>query len=191
MNLDVSYIADWATKYKDVFLLLGGAFGLYKWTSEQNWQKMKYIAEQVKIFDSDKCVIRTKKMLDWEATRLQFDCGEHSITREKVAKALRIFGGDDVFENFEAEIRGDFDTFFDYLNRFQAFVDVGLIEAEKLDPFLGYWLEILSTVRSNSDEPDEFIESIHKYCSCYGYERALKLISDTHDRMKEGERKDS
>lgn len=183
MSFDISLIADWATKYKDVFLLLGGAFGLYKWSAEQEWQKMKYIAEQVKAFDSDKSVIRAKQMLDWEASKLKFECGEHAISRKKIAHALRIYGGDDLFEDYEVEIRGDFDAFFDHLNRFQAFVELGLIEAEKLDPFLGYWLEILSTDRSNSDEPNELITTIQEYVTCYGYERASKLISDTHDRM--------
>ena len=56
------------------------------------------------------------------------------------------------FSNTEAEIRTTYDAFLDYLERFQSFVESGLISPEDLKPYLNYWVADVVSLRGPQED---------------------------------------
>jgi hypothetical protein len=76
----------------------------------------------------------------------------------------------------ETLIRDHFDTFFDYLERFESFIETGLVSKEDFYPYLNYWFNIIGNKQSGRKEL-EFYEILWKYIDFFGYTKVQKLMS--------------
>ena len=137
-----------------VLALSGGIVGFVvayqRYTRTQQWKILEFVASKIKEFDRDPEVQKAKKMLDWweylvELFPYKEDESQRRVlvTDRIVMGALRTEGFEKRFEDKEVEIRNIFDTFFDYMDRFENYVESGLVEYEQLHPYLGYWLAMI------------------------------------------------
>jgi len=77
----------------------------------------------------------------------------------------------DRFTRIEVAIRDNFDCFLSYFERFEHFIEAGLITPEELKPYLRYWIE---TISDNIE--DDVRNFINHYIERYNYKGTQNLF---------------
>lgn len=80
----------------------------------------------------------------------------------------------DRFEPVEEHLRGAFDRFCDGLERFEHFVESGLVDVSDVRPYLDYWFQVISGQRAQMDPVAR--QALVTYMDTYGYRGSLRLI---------------
>jgi len=130
--------------------LVGFIVAYRRYSQTQRWKILEFVASEIKEFDKNPDVQKAKKMLDWWEYLVELFPGKEDkakrrvlVKDELVAGALRTECFDQNFTEEEVEIRNIFDAFFDYLDRFNNYIESGLVRYEQFHPYLGYWLAII------------------------------------------------
>ena len=110
------------------------------------WKRAEWVAGEVDRFMTSPGIANALTMIDWGSRYIRLlpnaskiEDSTVLVTDEIVAKSLRPH--DQVKGSFtreEAAIRDWFDQLLDGLERFEAFVDVGLVTIHDLVPYLQY-----------------------------------------------------
>lgn len=184
MSADCSVIADTILKSLALFgAVLAFAVGIWQYHRSQLWKRAEWVAQEMKELLSDPIVQAALLMIDWGKKRripLYPNLPEESnrytlLDDDKIAQALRISAdSNDNFGNDEADIRAAFDRLLDGIERFNAYVETGLISETDLNPYLGYWArKICDTATS---PPQQRILNLHLYMEKYRYIGAFSLL---------------
>ena len=180
-----------------------GAFWLFvigfrRYKKDQTWKRNEFVATEVKEFNADPMCRNAMYMLDWPERYIYFfpDQPDYARRFAKVDRAIlrralqyhELRGGDINtirFTDDEVAIRDSFDQFFSYFERFYQFVEAGLITPAELEPYLNYWINLITF----SLEPD-LRETLYHYVNRYQYTGTASLfksfgkdISPTSDIM--------
>jgi len=171
---------------------IGGAGALYlffvgikRYSKDQVWKRSEFIAKEIKEFTSDKKVIASLYMLDWSARYIElfpdkekYDERFHKVDRAILILALQIHedrikvGSEDRFTRVEVAIRDHFDQFLFYLERFSLFIELNLISADELKPYLEYWILGIA-----NDIESELRDALYRYIKFYKFKGVVKLFS--------------
>jgi hypothetical protein len=166
--------------------LIGGAgafylfiVGIKRYSVSQAWKRNEFVANEIKLFNEDKMVINTKFMLDWAGGRLielfpnepEFDARFFKVDSAILKQALRSPMGPIKFSKAEVAIRDNFDKFLDHLEKFDQFIEAGLITKNELHPYLKYWINKMS-----SDPESEFKKALYNYIKIYEFDGVPKLF---------------
>jgi hypothetical protein len=140
------------------------------------WKSAEFVAQEMKAFLGDRQVRNALTMLDWGAREIALRGDDDTptpsrtwVTRELQTRALlphvlRGASGSDVqetqsagstlggFTDDEVLIRDAYDALLDGLERFDSYRQARLVTVEQLRPYLGYWIDDLST--ETGDAPD-------------------------------------
>ena len=104
-----------------------------QYKKEKKWKKAEFVSKEIKEFKSDQAVKNVMLMLDWnereinlsdDGTKKIFDI-DTELSKALEPKTYRNEKGG--FTSEQALIRDYFDIFFDYLERFDSFIEVGLV----------------------------------------------------------------
>jgi hypothetical protein len=71
--------------------------------------------------------------------------------------------------------RDRFDQFFDGLERFDHFIQSGLVSDRDVAPYLGYRFEVIGDPNALRKPPD-LVRGIWRYLDCYRYEGVVSLL---------------
>lgn len=185
LNLSVKEIVD------IVVSSLGTSFALFtlwrgveQYRKEQKWKKAEFVAKEMKEFKSDPVVKKVMLMLDWNQRNIQLSDGSDNVETifsidSELCKALQSKtylnekGG---FTHCQSLIRDHFDVFFDYLERFEVFIEVRLVTEEDFRPYLNYWLNLIGN-RDSGRKSQDFYTILWEYIDFFGYEKVQKLMS--------------
>lgn len=177
----------------DFFLkLFGGIGGFYlfliglkRYAKDQAWKRNEFVANEIKEFTSDKMVRNTMFMLDWGTRSIELFPDKTAyeerfarVDRNTLKLALQYHGlrakeqGKDRFTPIEVAIRDNFDHFLSYLERFEQFIEAGLITEKKLEPYLKYWISVIA-------EKMEFDvrNTLYHYINQYGFTGTQTLFA--------------
>ena len=145
--------------------------GFRRYFKEQTWKKNEFVANEIKEFNADIKVRNTMYMLDWNKRYIELfpDKPDYKdrfvrVTRDTLKSALQSDKIKGKFTKDEAAIRDHFDNFLDHFEKFQQFIEAGLITTKELEPYLRYWIKRIS----DDIEPD-VKNTIHHYINEYGY----------------------
>jgi hypothetical protein len=174
--------------------LVGGVtafiIGIQQYRNTQRWKVLEFVANEVKEFESNKSVQNAMLMLDWNARNIDFT--SKSITRESESKPLVVTDEDlagalvphseksSGFSDKEVLIRETFDDFFNYLSRFEHYIESRLVSYDDFHPYLRYWLEILSNNESRR-KSSRLVTQIEEYIHVYDYRSVEQLIKRYRD----------
>ena len=168
------------------------AFGILQYRTAQLWRKKELIAEETKEFFADPMVKTAMRLMDWRAFKIDLprpDLPEEerrvAVTSKVLADALRIYGssgpqqgeaaiGEDRFRPVEVHIRDVFDRFLDGLERFDHFVESGLVSASDIEPYLRYWFQVISGQRHQMEPQAR--AAVVKFIKQYGYDGTERLM---------------
>jgi hypothetical protein len=129
-------------------------------------------------------------MLDWNERRLPFLSNAHRVGQDTFVYTASMLmtalaskstiqrdatGKERKFTDEEREIRDSFDRLLDRLERFEIFIEEGLISYDELRPYLAYWMQLIGNKKFGRKRP-EYIERLWIYIDEYGF-RGVQLLS--------------
>jgi hypothetical protein len=170
-----------------------------KYWNAQKWKRAEFLAKEMKEFFAALRVQKALFLIDWGSRRLPLLEGRPEdenpvlVTRQLQTKALRphvlldetgsdneVFTVDDGtprdgFTESEAAIRDCYDAFLDGLERFSSYVKTGLIDVDSLRPYLGYWIDDISSPTENAEDA-AWCAALLTYISFYRFDGVLSLF---------------
>lgn len=154
------------------------AAGLWQFVKAQRWKRAEFVAGQIREFESAIGVRNAMVMLDWhtgEIEPLQKDGVRLRYTNAALEAALIPETEKPGYNEVEAAIVDSFGQFFDGLERFNHFVETGLLKAYDLRPYLIYRVEAIADERK-SRKPARLRQKIWRYIDSYGYSGVQELF---------------
>jgi hypothetical protein len=155
--------------------------GLMQYRRAQRWKRAEFVANEMKEFKADPMVHNALLLLDWNERAidlfpLEGDPEKRSVRIEEgaIARALVPHIARRDFSPTEIAIRDTFDSFFERLERFEYFLEAGLVSSKEFAPYLKYWLDILGNENSGRKSP-EVVRSIWVYIEFY-YSGVISLL---------------
>jgi len=180
---------DWTEFLKFVVSLIGAAaafcVGLWQYSKAQQWKRVEFVANEMKMFVEDEAAKAAMVMLDWSRKqmalyRYRADSDKDMrvwVNYELVADAL----GTDPNEHYErprAAIREIFDSFLGYLERFNSFIEARVVKPEDLTPYMHYWTTLLSGNDDKSPEVTRIVlPKFWVFVDHYGYSGARRFVT--------------
>jgi len=178
MTVDVNLATEWVK-------ILGaiGVFitGLWQYTKAQRWKRREFIATQVKQFESDKKIQLAMTMLDWNNRELYFPSDTHDksialrVDTDLLCSALLPHEEAQSYSQEEEMIRDCFDHFLDMLGMFWNFIDARLISKAELEPYIQYWIRLVSGEMTGWHGP-QLSYLLLNYIRVYNFTGAQRLI---------------
>jgi hypothetical protein len=106
-------------------------------------------------------------MLDYNGSQVELPPGKMtSFSDESLTRALAQEGE---FTEEEAAIRDAFSEYLDGLERFETFVEAGLVSAAEFRPYLGYWLDIIGDP-ANDRKPADFRQALWLFIEVFKFQ---------------------
>ncbi len=162
--------------------LIAFGAGLWQYRRAQQWKRAEFVAEQMKSFESNLKIRLALQMLDWNSRTYELATGEAGATTDTIiddellASALvHHTTRPDGFRPPETQIRDCFDALFAHLERFEHYIQTGLVTPGDIRPYLEYWLDILGN-RESGRKPEAFYDSLRSYLCGYGYDGVQQLL---------------
>ena len=162
--------------------------GLVQYRKTQGWKRAEFVAKEIKDFKTDPAIRNALLMLDWNERYIELFPHEEEpskrnalVTDALLAHALAPLPDKSAarlheeYKKEEIAIRAAFDLLFDALERFEYFIQAGLVKRKEFDPYLSYWIEILGNRRSNR-KPPQVLDNLWAYLDSYSYSGVQKLL---------------
>lgn len=166
--------------------------GLWQYANAQRWKRAEFVAIQVKEFEANEAVKHAMLLLDWTNLNIPIlpGGGFVFVTDNMLCESLEphrdhLGGHGPVadqpghFEGHEFAIRDCFDAFLDGLERFDHFIDAGLVTLAGFRPYLDYWINSRLTAPVDPDESvhtQAFFDVVRRYIEAYQYTGVSRLI---------------
>jgi hypothetical protein len=123
--------------------------GLMQYRTAQQWKRKELAASEFEKFASRPQVQLVLTVLDWKDREVELfpKAEEHQqrfrvVSDNDLAGALRPHQLDSGrFDYIEVAIRDAFDGFLTDIERFDAFLEAGLLHPEDLQPYFHYWVD--------------------------------------------------
>jgi hypothetical protein len=176
--------------------------GLLQYRHAQRWKRAEFVANEIKEFKADPSIHNALLMLDWNERAIELFPREVDPTKrsilvddESLALALVPHTIRCDFTPLEIALRDTFDRLFDRLERFEYFLQAGLVTREEFEPYLIYWLDLLGN-ENNGRKAPVVVRAIWRYVEFY-YAGVTNLlgrygydIRSQESRSEDGERDD-
>ncbi len=167
-----------------VIALIALIFALYQYRQGQRWTAIEFVSAEIKEFLENQDVRNTMIMLDYSLapiTVTNVSDGELRSERVMINDAMVITAliprfQQDKMIGINEHIRRSFEVFFDYLAQFEHYINAsGLLRYEDFQPYLSYWLKLLSA-EDNQRKSPEYVRQLHIFLEAYEYQSVLRLI---------------
>jgi hypothetical protein len=158
--------------------------GLRQYRKNEAWKRLEFVADEMKTFYDDPAVKAAMTMLDWRKKKLALfkfrnenDLGQVTVDYKLVASALGV-DPELHYTKEQSAIRETFERFLEFLARFEGFLAAGVIEVGDLEPYLDYWMKLISGRDAHSPEVTaEVLPSLWKFIDYYGYRDVRRLVN--------------
>jgi len=164
---------NWITLAAMIGGLIAFLAGLMQYRRAQRWKRAEFVAGEMKEFKADPWVRNALLLLDWNERAVDLfphesDPAKRSVRVEDalIAHALVPHTSRSEFSPVEIALRDTFDRFFDRLERFEYFLEAGLVSSKEFAPYLRYWLDILGNEHSGRKSP-AVVQAIWAYIDFY------------------------
>jgi len=167
----------------EIIGLTGGAiafiFGLRQYASTQKWKTKEFVASEFDKFTSKREVRLALTLLDWRDREIElFPQSETRykerfvvVTDDLLVSALAPHTESTGFDYKEAALRDVFDEFLTALERFDSFLQAGLVKSSDLKPYFHYWIDVLSR------DPREPVRSaLWTFVRAYDYQAVISFV---------------
>lgn len=158
--------------------------GLIQYMKAQRWKRAEFVAKEIKEFESKQAIKVALKMLDWNVREYELYTNEKKLDKQKIsiddsklisALVPHTYNGSG-FTDEEVYIRDIFDQLLDAFERFEHFIQSGLVGQEDFRPYLIYWIKIMGDMDSGR-KPKQFYERLWSYIDFYEYYGVQKLFN--------------
>lgn len=174
-------------------LLAGGVafwFGLRQYSEAQAWKRHEFVASEVRQFNADPLARNAMLMIDWGTRRIELfpSHPEHVARYVLVTRPLlhlALVTHDKVgrpYTDTEAAIRDSFDAFFGGLERFEQFMQAGLVQPCEFQPYLAYWIRSIC-----EDANPELRSLLNDYVAFYRFDSVGRLFRRYGQEIGQGQ----
>ncbi|HEV7674773.1 MAG TPA: hypothetical protein VGQ12_09600 [Candidatus Angelobacter sp.] len=158
--------------------------GLWQYSRAQRWKRVEFVASEMKSFFNDESTKAAMFMLDWSQKEIELyrhrkpdDDRAEWVTYEIVASALNTHP-DATYDEVQSPIREIFDSFLGSLERFESFIESGVVDQEDLRPYLHYWTKLIS----GNDEKFPLVKrkllpQLCTFAAHYRYKKVLNFVN--------------
>lgn len=177
-------IVDFAVKYQVPLYVGGGvlafSYGVKQYVSTRRWKSAEFVMKELSEFSDKPYTQIVFEALDSKEKAIEINYkGEDYVVEvndERLKWLLRPRKIDGSITAEEEAFRYAFDRFLLDLEKFNYLITIGLIDKEVLQPYLGYWLEIMGK-RRNGHKPEATVQAIHNYLIYYRQRGTIRLLS--------------
>jgi hypothetical protein len=170
-------------------LKIGGAafafgIGLRQYNRAQVWKRVEFVASEMKAFFDDEAAKAAMTMLDWSQKDLQLyryrnhdDATIEEVNYDIVKSSLGI-DPEKRHSKVESAVREIFDRFLSFLERFEGFIETGVVTQRDLHPYLHYWTRLLSG--SDCSSPlvtQKVLPQLWTFIQHYGYDSVARFVA--------------
>ncbi len=155
--------------------------GLIQYRQAQRWKRAEFVANEIKEFKADPVIHNALLLLDWNEQAIELfpdeaDAAKRSVRVEDgiIAAALVPHMIRGSFTPTEIALRDTFDRLFDRLERFEYFIQAGLVSSQEFEPYLIYWIDILGNENSGR-KPPGVVRAFWQYIDFY-YSGVVSLL---------------
>jgi hypothetical protein len=179
---------DWVALGTAAAAFIAFLAGLIQYRVTQRWKRSEFVAREVKEFKSDRAIRNALLMLDWNERYVELFPLEPDASRRNVLVTDALLGHalapmpdkaaarlHEEFKTEEIAIRAAFDQLFDALERFEYFIQAGLVSRHAFDPYLYYWIRLLGDPQCGR-KPAEVMDNLWAYVDSYSYSGVQKLL---------------
>ncbi len=162
--------------------------GLWQYHKAQRWKVLEFVANEIKDFEQQPSACNAMLMLDYEGMRIELFPKDDKVVDRYVAvdEALivqsLVVKQHRAFTDVEVAIRDIFDEFFGHLERFDQYIESGLVGYRDFHPYLRYWLGILTEARSGL-KSQRLVGAVREFLIAFEYDGAIRLL-DRYRRHK-------
>jgi hypothetical protein len=173
----------------EVLKLVGAAaafwIGLRQYTKAQVWKRLEFVGAEMRVFFDDVAVRSALTMLDWRRKKIAlFKYRDEDDRRQKVdvdyetvASALGIDSRAQ-YSKVQSAIREVFERLLEFLARFEGFIEVDAVKPSDLNPYLDYWVRLLSGNDPHSpDVTKKVLPQLWTFIDYYGYSDVRRFVS--------------
>jgi len=157
--------------------------GLRQYRRAQAWKRAEWVAAEVASFLSTPDVVNALAMIDWWGRYILLfplhpdpEQRQVKVDDPLVTAALVHHSKSAGFNRAQARIRDCFDCLLDGLERFENFIEVGLIDVEDVRPYLSYWIERISGRHPDSRDQAR-LQQLWCYVDAYEFKGVQRLVA--------------
>jgi hypothetical protein len=167
----------------------GTLFALWRayrqYVQSEKWKRAEFVAKEIEKFESNPYVKNAKLMLDWCSRKINLYLIPNPTPEEEVLIDAWIVGRAlethdralTPFNRAEAAIRDTFDVFLDHLDRFGKFIVSGLVTKEEFEPYLCYWIDLITGDEQSDSRIAKAIQAaLFRYIKFYRYRGVQDLF---------------
>jgi hypothetical protein len=164
--------------------VLGGlitfAVGLWQYHKAQRWKVLEFVAQEIKQFWDRPLVAKTALMLDYENLPVELFPATSGRQKEVAVDEALIVDSllvhqERGFNEVEVAVRQAFDQFFEQLERFDQYIESGLVRYADFHPYLRYWLRILTDPHSGV-KTERLVSAVREFLTHFEYHGVLRLL---------------
>jgi len=155
--------------------IVTGAKWVYEYTEKINWEKNKFLLEQLEDFHNLETTKTMEKLLDWNGCRIKINDELVHISDENLISAFSTHDVKHKFTKDEYFLRNLFDEYFNNLTKLIFMSKTGLVKKKNLIIFMEYWFKIISG-RTNKKSP-ELSNQIKKYLKFYEFDILVDFLT--------------
>ncbi|HXX17864.1 MAG TPA: hypothetical protein VEJ46_00535 [Candidatus Acidoferrum sp.] len=182
-------VFDWLDVMKIVGAAIAFYIGLRQYQKAQVWKRVEFVASEMKAFDADEAARAAMTMLDWSRKKIELykyrGLDDHDmviVDYRLVAESLET-DLNKGFDKAQSAIREVFDEFLGFIERFESFLEAGVIEQQDLVPYLHYWTKMLSGNDQNHPELTKIVlPQFWRFVDFFGYRSVIRFVS-RYDRI--------
>jgi hypothetical protein len=159
--------------------------GFEQYQSDQKWKRTEFVSQQVKEFEADPDVRNVMLMLDWNSRPIRIPEAYplllppdnfFPVDDMVLCNALDTCNLEEGMPTPETYIRDAFSRFLDYLERFEIHIKTQLATQEQLDPYLRYWLNLLSPEQALHKKSPLFYDLLWRFIDSHSYVHMRNLM---------------
>ncbi|HST50982.1 MAG TPA: hypothetical protein VLJ61_03145 [Pyrinomonadaceae bacterium] len=184
----IDRIIDWFDLISKLGILAAaGVFwiGLYQYDQGQQWKREEFLASTMHDFNDSLKIQNARQMLDslklyqkggrpikLYPDQKEFNDQYINVSGQTIRSALSTDDSKS-FNLDEIAIRDCFDVFLSFLERFDHYIESGLVTKEAVFTYINYWIEMLGT--GNMMEKNDR-DMLFKYVVAYKFNKVLCLL---------------
>ena len=171
----------------ELMKMIGGGLafliGLWQFRRAQRWKRVEFVAGEAEKFFNDESVKAALAMLDWSQKSIALfryrdpnDTRLIWVTYQLVAGSLST-NPNQTYDSKSTAIREIFDRFLTSIERFENFIQAGVVKESDLRPYFHYWTNLLSGSDKKSPRVTaELLPQFWRFVTHYGYGKVVHFV---------------
>jgi hypothetical protein len=183
------FTADYLEGIKILGAALAFLIGLAQYRKSQKWKRVEFVASEMKVFFDDEAVKAATLMLDWSQKEIDLykyreneDNEKEWVTYALVAESLNT-DPEAHYDKRQSAIREIFDRLLTFLERFESFIEAGVVEKKDLEPYLHYWIKMLAGKDDKSPlVSQQVLPHLWRFAVHFRYQKVLRFV-ERYERL--------